>query len=315
MTTKKQKFLEFFRIVCGSVLSDPFVRWVLPVIFIPFLLLAAFDLLNPLVSYLSSLGFSLAGLHVSVLLIIKGILVVICLVGFTGLICKGGISIIDSQKKLNPEVRNLIGKVFQVSLYAIAILLFLDLVGIDLTSVAIVSGAIGIGVGFGLQKIAANFVSGILILFEQNIKVGHLVEIVGQGNPGWIRHLGTRAAIVETSDGRELLVPNEEFLTKTVIDWTFQNRRIRFDLHVTVSFASDLEKAKAIMEEVALKHPRSSTRSPPTCFLEKFVENGARFSLQFWVDDIAEKMYIQDDLLLAIWKNFKREKIEFAPIK
>lgn len=175
------------------------------------------------------------------------------------------------------------------------------------------SSKVGIGIGFGLQKIAANFISGIIILFEQNIKVGHLVEVPGSGSPGWIRHLGARAAVIDTGDGRELLIPNEELLTKTVVDWTAKSKAIRTDLRIKVAFKSDLEKAKEIMLFAVQSHSYCSHLLAPTCYLEKFTDSGAEFLLQFWVDDLTVgKMEMQNDVLLYIWKTFAKENIEHA---
>jgi|GEM_PF-3173254 len=293
-------------------IPDLFVRWVVTATLIPFLVFSAFNLSAPLLNYLDSLGFSLAGINVSIYLILKGLLIATCLFWFARLVSQGAVTFIESQKKITLEIRDLLENVFQVVLYTTVFLITLDLLGIDLKSLAIIGGAIGIGIGLGLQKIAANFISGLIILFEQNVKVGHLVEIQGGGSPGWIRHLGARAAVIETGDGRELLIPNEELLTKTLTDWTFKDKKVRTDLQIRVAFHSDLEKAKEIMLEAVASHPICSKMSPPDCFLEKFTENGAQFLLQFWVDDLSyKKMDMQNDVLLTIWKRFAQENIEF----
>lgn len=291
-------------------MPDLFVRTVILCTLIPTFILSTFGLSIPLLNYLDTLGFPLGGVQISVFLILKGLLIGTCLLWFARLVCQNVIHFINSQQKITPELRDLMGNLVQVILYVAVFLITFDLIGIDLKTLAIVGGAIGIGIGLGLQKIAANFISGIIILFEQNIKVGHLVEIPGE-KPGWIRHLGTRAAIVDMGNGRDLLIPNEELLTKTVIDWTAQNRKIRIDLQIKVSFKSNLEKAKKIMLDAVTNHPICSKSSPPSCFLEKFTDNGAQFVLLFWVDDLTiGQMDMQNDVLLTIWKRFGEENIE-----
>lgn len=307
----KLTLIWFVWILADRIISDLFVRWVVSCTLIPLFVFSTFGLSAPVLNYLDSLGFTLAGIHLSVFLMLKGLLVATCLFWFARLICQNVLNFIESQKKITPEIRDLAENLFQIFLYTAVVLITLDLVGIDLKSLALIGGAVGIGIGLGLQKIAANFISGIIILFEQNVKVGHFVEIAGDGNPGWIRHLGARAAVIDTGDGKELLIPNEELLTKTIIDWTSRDRKARIDLHIKVSFNSDLEKAKQIMLEAILSHPLCSKRTPPSCFLEKFTDNGARFLLQFWVDDlIIGKMDMQNDVLLTIWRRFSEENIE-----
>lgn len=308
----KLTLIWFIWVFVIHTIPDLFVRWVVACILIPFLIFSTFGLSTPVLNYLDSLGFPLGGIHISILLILKGLLIATFSFWFARLICKVVISFIESQKKINPEVQDMLSNLFQVILYSTVALITLDLLGIDFTSLALIGGAIGIGIGLGLQKIAANFISGIIILFEQNIKVGHLVEIQGGGNPGWIRHLGARAAVIDTSDGKELLIPNEELLTKTLIDWTSKDKKLRTDLQIKVSVFSNLEKAKEIMLEAVTSHPLCSKSLPPSCFLEKFIDNSAQFLLQFWVDDLSiGKMDMQNDVLLTIWKRFAEENIEF----
>lgn len=311
----KLTLVWFAWLLIVHTIVDPFIQWIVSFSLIPLLIFSTLGLSNHVFNYLDSLGFPLAGIHISIFVILKGLLIATCLFWFARLICQGAISFIESQKKINPQIRDLMQNLFQVILYTTVILITCDLIGLDLKSLAIIGGAIGIGIGLGLQKIAANFISGIIILFEQNVKIGHLVEIPGRGNPGWVRHLGARAVVIDTGDGRELLIPNEELLTTTLIDWTLKDYKVRTDLQIKISYQSNLEKTQEIILEVATEHPLCSKSLPPFCYLEKFTDNGAQFSLQFWVDDISLgkiKMDMQNDILLSIWKRFGNENIEFA---
>jgi small-conductance mechanosensitive channel len=305
-------FVWMVWIFVSHAINDVFVRWVVTCTLIPLLIFAALGLATPVVSYLDSLSFFLGETRISIFLILKGVFIATCLAWGARFIIFYINRIIENQKKISIEVRDLMENLFQILLYTTVALITLNLLGIDLKSLAIVGGAVGIGIGLGLQKIAANFISGIIILFEQHVKVGHLVEVPGGGNPGWIRHLGTRAAVLDTGDGKEILIPNEELLTKSLIDWTSRDRKIRIDLSVKVSFESDLELAKKIMLEAILNHPSCSKTSPPSCFLQKFTDNGAQFLLQYWIDDFtAGSMDMQNDVLFTIWKYFSKENIKF----
>lgn len=301
----------FFLTLILHVIPDFFLKVVLCVTVIPFLVLSTFGLASPVIDYLESLGFSVLGIHLSVYILLKLLCFATCLLWIANVISRITINFISNHSSINPEMRDLLENIFHVVLYSTVVLITLNLVGINLTSLALVGGAVGIGIGFGLQKIAANFISGLIILFEQNIKVGHLVEVPGSGNPGWIRHLGARAVHIDTGDGRELLIPNEELLTKTVVDWTARDKRTRTNLKIKVAFKSNLEKAKEIMLYAVKSHPNCSKLHQPSCFLEKFTDNGAEFLLQFWVDDLTVgKMEMQNDVLLYIWKKFAEEGIE-----
>lgn len=299
--------------ILSRMIKDVFVRSIISCTFIPFLILSAFGFAAPVINYLDSLGFYVGDVYISVFLILKGLFIATCLFWGARLISQTVLSFIENKKQINPELRDLLENIFQALLYTVVVLITFDLLGIDLKSLTIIGGAVGIGVGLGLQRIVANFISGVIILFEQKIKVGHLVEVSGAGSPGWIRHLGTRAAVIDTGDGKELLIPNEELLTKTLVDWTSRDKKMRTDLQIKICFHSNLEKAKEIMLDTVRSHPICSKKSPPSCFLEKFTDNGAQFLLQFWVDDLtAGKMDLQNDVLLTIWKRFAEEDIELA---
>lgn len=292
------------------MIPDLFVRMVLFATVIPFFVLSSLGFSAPVIHYLDSLGFPIGDVNVSIYLILKGLLIGTCLFWLARFLSQTLNLFLDSQKKITAEVRDLLENISQVIIYTSVVLMTLNLLGIELKSLAIVGGAIGIGIGLGLQKIAANFISGFIILFEQNVKVGHLVE-VGGSKPGWIRHLGARAAVIDTGDGREMVVPNEDLLTKSVVDWTSRDRRLRTDLTIKVAFRSNLENAKQIILDAVINHPNCSKTIAPACYLEKFTDNGAQFLLQFWVDDLTVgKMDIQNDVLLTIWRRFSEEKIE-----
>ncbi|MFT6106370.1 MAG: small-conductance mechanosensitive channel [Rickettsiales bacterium] len=186
----------------------------------------------------------------------------------------------------------------------------LNILNIKLASLAFFGGAIGIGIGFGLQKITSNFISGLILLFEKSIEEGDLVELEN-GVYGFIKHTGARYTLIETFDSKEVMIPNEEFITKNVINWTYTNKQGRVDVHVGVSYKSDIEKARELILEAAREHRMCCKNPEPNCFLREYGDSSINFLLYFWVDDVTlGRFEPQSDVMRAIWKKFKDNDIE-----
>ena len=176
-------------------------------------------------------------------------------------------------------------------------------------SLTILSGAIGIGLGFGLQKITSNFISGLILLAEKSMEVGDLVEL-SAGEMGIVRRMGARYTLIETFDSKEIMIPNEDFITSRVINWTFTNRQGRVEIFVGVSYDSDLELAKSLIIEAAKSHPRCSKKPEPQCYITQFADSSVNFLLYFWVDDVTQgRLDAKSDVYMAIWKAFREHKI------
>ncbi len=206
--------------------------------------------------------------------------------------------------------RELVLKFLQISIYVVAALIALDLMGLDLTSLALFGGALGIGVGFGLQKIASNFISGLILLLEKSIEVGDLVELA-DGTYGFIRRTGARYTLIETFENKEILVPNEDFITSRVTNWTFSNHKARVEIPIGVSHDSDIEKVRDILLETASAHPRCAQDPAPACFLRGFGDSSVNFMLHFWVDDVENGRWTpQSEILFALWHRFAEEGIK-----
>lgn len=310
--TLKLTLVSFVWLIAMRTISDWSIRCVVTITIIPLLILSSLGLAAPVLDYLDSLGFAIGDIYFSVYLLLKTILIATLLFGGGRLLSQAVVTLIHGQKRIDEEVKDLLENAFQIVWYFTLTMITLHLVGIDLKAFALFGGAVGVGIGIGLQKIASNFISGIILLFEQSIKVGHLVEVQGSCT-GWIRHLGARAAVIEIGDGRDVLVPNEELITKSVTDWTYKNRNIRIELTVKVSFKSDLEKAKKIMLEVANSHPLCSRFQPANCYLACFTDAGANFLLRLWMEDLLQgRDEVKSDVLMSIWKRFNAEGIEIS---
>jgi small-conductance mechanosensitive channel len=186
----------------------------------------------------------------------------------------------------------------------------MNFLGIDLTALAVFSGALGIGIGFGLQKVTSNFISGIIILFEKTVQNDDLIEL-NDGTLGFLRNTGSRASLIETYDGKEVMVPNEDLITNRVINYTHSNKKARIKINIGVSYDCDLEKAQKLILEAAEEHPRTTKDPEPLCFLEEFADSSVNFILLFWVNDVIEGRYgPRSDVLFSIWNKFKENNIE-----
>lgn len=206
--------------------------------------------------------------------------------------------------------RALVLKLAQILIYVIAFLVALDFVGIDLTTLAVFSGAVGIGLGFGLQKIASNFISGLILLMEKSVEEGDLIELA-DGTFGFIRRASARYTLVETFDSKEILVPNEDLITSRVINWTFSNASARVEIEVGVSYHSDIDLAHDLILEAAREHPRCAATPEPACFLRAFGDSSVNFILHFWVDDVTLGRWPpQSEVMFTIWRKFKAHGIE-----
>jgi len=198
-----------------------------------------------------------------------------------------------------------------IASYIVATLLTLYVLGLDITAITIFGGAIGIGVGFGLQKIASNFISGLILLFERSVREGDMIELSGDGGVGIVRRIFARYTIIEAFDGREIMVPNEDFITSRVISSTFSDNSGRIELSIGVSYDSDIHQVKDIILSCALAHKACSKKKPPECYLKEFADSSVRFTLFMWVDNVLDgRLEPTSEVLFDIWDKFKANNIK-----
>ena len=207
----------------------------LGVLVVGFFSIGFLDYLQPFKEFLDSdgLAFNVGETRFSAYLVIKSAVTIFMLFWLTGIFSEFGEKRIKSIKGIKASNRSLITKVFQILVYFLGFIIGLDVLGIDLTALAIFSGAIGIGIGFGLQKITSNFISGLILLFEKSVEKDDLVELA-DGTYGFIRHTGARYTLVETFEGKEIMIPNEDFITNRVINWTFSNSKGRVEINISL---------------------------------------------------------------------------------
>lgn len=209
--------------------------------------------------------------------------------------------------ELTPSLRILIGKMLRVTLLVVAAVVGLSLT-FDVTVFAVFAGALGVGIGFGLQKLVSNFISGIVILLDRSIEPGDTISL---GDTfGWVNELRARFVSVVTRDGREYLIPNEDFITQQVINWSFTDELVRLDLTFGVSYDSDPHQVRALAVEAARDVPRVVASKPPVCWLSGFGESSLDFLLRFWIEDPQQGLAnIRGSVLLALWDKLKENGI------
>tara|TARA_B100001093_G_scaffold203671_1_gene195766 strand:+ start:4103 stop:5065 length:963 start_codon:yes stop_codon:yes gene_type:complete len=270
-----------------------------------------FESLQPIKLFLDAEDFSIkiGQTRISAYLMIKSIITIILFFLVTGILSEFGEKRIKSINGIHSSNKALINKAFQIFIYFFGFIIGLNILGIDLTAFAIFSGAIGIGIGFGLQKITSNFISGLILLFEKSIENGDMVEL-SDGTYGLIRKTSARYTLLETFEGREMMIPNEDFIINRVTNWTFNNRKGRLQIDIGVAYESDIEKARELILEAAEEFPGSIDDPKPACYLKEFADSSVNFMLFFWLADVSKGRYkAKSDVMLGIWKKFKENNI------
>jgi small-conductance mechanosensitive channel len=284
--------------------------WFVAIVIIPITVLNLFGLWEPCADYLESLEFTIAKVQLSVYQILKTLFIVIALFRLTKFITRISEDRLRRLNRIKSSDKVLILKIIQVVIYFVILLVALDLLGMNITTLAVFSGAMGVGLGFGLQKITSNFISGVIILLEKSIEVDDLVEL-SDGTNGVVKRTGARYILIETLQGKEVLVPNEDFITQRVINWTYTTHKCRIEIPISVSYGTDLELAKKVMLEAAKSCPGVAKKFEPECYLKEFSLNSINFWLFFWIDDVTKGRYEpQSDVMFAVWKKFKEHGIE-----
>lgn len=260
------------------------------------------------VSFLDALGFSVGNFRLSVWLMVKVLVLMGLLLWLSVRLGDFADKQLQKSEDLTPSLRVLIGKIVRIILITVAIVFGLSGLGIDLTIFTVFSGAVGVGLGFGLQKVVSNFISGIIILMDRSIKPGDTITL-GE-TFGWIRELRARFVSVVTRDGREYLIPNEDFITHEVINWSFSDELVRLDVPFGVSYNSDPHQVAALAIAAAQSCKRVYAYKTPVCWLTEFGDSSLNFLLRFWITDPREGLTnVRGQVLLALWDTFKENNI------
>ncbi len=293
----------------AGVIRNPFVYRLVAVSAWTIAALSILSLLQPTTEALDSVAVVVGGLRITPLLVIKTSVLLMLTLWAANATSDFLERRVRSSADLTPSIQVLIGKLIRLLLITFAILIVLSAVGIDLSAFAFFSGAVGVGVGFGLQKIVSNLVSGIILLADKSIKPGDVITVGDQF--GWVTNMGARYTSVDTRDGREILVPNEDFVTQRVINWSYSNYNMMLKATFGVSYDSDPHHVQKVAVAAAKTVPRVSSNPEPVCYFEEFGDSSLNFSLRYWIADPSNGIInVRAPVMLALWDAFKREGID-----
>ena len=247
--------------------------------------------------------------RISLLLILSGILSVFVTILVAMWLGKTLEHRVMSTENLDMNLRVVLSKLIRACLVVLGILVALPLAGIDITALSVFGGALGVGIGFGLQKIASNYVSGFIILLDRSIHPGDVLTV--DGRFGKVTQLTTRYLVLQNNDGTEAIIPNEILITSTVINHSYTNRQLRIAIPVQISYQSDLDRAMEIMKQAAANQTRVLADPETKVYLKSFSDNGIDLEMGIWIDDPEEgQLNLCSDINLEIWRKFQASGIE-----
>ena len=299
------------RVLVRDIISDPFLKLLGRYVLLPVVALYAMGLLDLLTERLDNTIVSLGNISFSVMSLLRGVIAGSLLFWLGRWSNDQSAAYINKQEEMRPATRQLAAKAAELMIFGLAFILLMNIMGIPLTSLAVLGGAIGVGLGFGLQKIASNYISGVILLLEGQATVGDYVEL-DNGQAGTIVKTTARAMILETFDGRWIVVPNEDFITTRIINYSDQGSANRLEVAFSVSFDTDINLVPDIIVDAVSKHPGVlQSPEPPDVELRGFGDSGIDFGVEFWVNGIDDgKNKYASDVLFLIWNALKEHNIE-----
>jgi small-conductance mechanosensitive channel len=267
------------------------------------------DLDDEATEFLDGFAITFGDLKLSVLVLLKSIILIWVLLVGARLFTRAAESSFRRNEDISPSMQELATKAVQVIAYGLVFMMGIRALGFDLTGLAFLSGAIGVGIGFGLQKVVSNLISGIIILLDKSIKPG---DVISLGDTfGWINSLGARYVSVVTRDGREYLIPNEDLITGQVVNWSHSDEFVRLDIYFGTAYGDDPHLVRKVAIEAAkgvtrvLSHPNA-----PVCHIVGFGDSSVDYILRFWIRDPTKGLTnIRGNVYLALWDAFRDNDI------
>ncbi len=296
--------------------SNQFIAAVLRWVGMPIVFLHLLNVLVGLIEILESISLTLGNIEISAYGIARVAIFGSLLFWIGRATNKTGGEIIRKQEKLDLRTREVVAKIFEIAIFSLIALLLLQVMGINLTALAVFGGAIGVGIGLGLQAIASNFISGFIILLDRSVSIGDYIELE-DGRTGVVRELSMRATTLETYDGKDIVVPNEKFIVGTFINWTHKDKSQRYRVDFSVAYHSDIRQLVEIIKDVVSQHPQvfSGDNVPleqrPDCEIDSFGDSGINMFVEFWMEGIDDgKNRVGGDLMLMILEALQQHGFE-----
>ena len=308
--------LLLFNSVVNDFISNFSVAMIFKWLGMPLLFLHLLGLLSGLIEILESISVSIGNIEISAYGIARVAIFGSLLFWFGRVSSKTGREIITNRESLDIRTREVAAKLLEVVIFLFVFLVLLQIMGINLTTLAVFGGAIGVGIGFGLQAIASNFISGIIILLDRSVSIGDFVEIE-DGRSGVVRELSLRSTTLETFDGKDIVVPNEKFIVESFTNWTHKDKNQRYRVDFSVTYQTDIRKLVEVIKEVVARHPQviSGDDVPleerPDCEIDSFGDSGVNMFVEFWMEGIDDgKNRVGGDLLLDIFEAMREHGYE-----
>ena len=295
-----------------SAVAGRWIKWIgMPIVFMHYL-----GVLSPLVEILESISMTVGNIEISAYGIMRVLIFGTLLFWLAGVVVRTGRDIIGKQTSLDLRTREVSTKLFEVAVFLVVFLVILQVMGINLTALAVFGGALGVGLGFGLQSIASNFISGIILLLDRSLSIGDFIEL-DDGRSGVVRELKMRSTTLESFDGKDIMVPNEKFIVEPFTNWTHKDKRQRYRVDFSVAYSSDVPRLVEVIKQVVASHPQviSGEDIPveerPDCEIDSFGENGVNMFVEFWMEGIDDgKNRVGGDLLLMILQALQQHGFE-----
>ncbi len=295
----------------GILVSNQLAARALLMVGIPLLVLQSVGALPYLTSILQSIGIEVGNIRITLLGVMR-VTIFGSLIFWLGRISNAtGQQAIRKQEQLDFRTREVAAKLFEIGVFVVASLLLLQIMGINLTALAVFGGALGVGLGFGLQSIASNFISGLIILLDRSLSIGDFIELK-DGRSGYVTALNMRSTTLETFEGKDIMVPNEMFITGTFVNWTHKNEKQRYRVDFSVAYNTDIRKLVEVIKEAVATHPQvlSGEEYPieerPDCEIDSFGDSGVNMFVEFWIEAIDDgKNRVGGDLLLIIYETMR----------
>lgn len=297
--------------MAGQFIANTFIRNFLMLITLTIAALSIAGILDETMAGLNSIAFSFGDTRISALAIIKGAISVFVLLYAAIFVSGLAERKVYNIKSLNRSSQVLLAKIIRVSLIVIALFIAVTSSGIDLSLFAVFGGAIGLGIGFGLQKGISNLFSGMLLLMDQSIKPGDVIELEDSQTFGWVSRMAARYTEIVTRDNKSYLIPNEDFITQRVVNWSYGNNLIRVAIEFGVHYDSDVHKVIEVAIAAAQKPDRVVEERTPVCWITEFGDSSINFTLRFWITDAEQGIAnVKGQVFLALWDAFKEHGIK-----
>lgn len=301
----------FLYALIRRLIAHPLIRMLAIWIGLPVVALQVFGLFEPVSAFLDGISLEAGNIRISLYFLIKAVIAGATFFWLGRVSTKVGQRVIRGQQSLDMPTRELFAKLFEIALFFGVFVLLLQVLGLDLTALTVFGGALGVGLGFGLQQIASNFISGIILLIERSMSAGDYIELE-DGRAGIIKDINMRSTALATFDGKEIMVPNEAFITSAFTNWTRDDPRQRYEVDFSVAYDTDLHKVPPAIEAAVLKHPKVLKQPEmPDCELRGFGESGVQFAVEFWVDGLDDgPNKFSSDVLFLVWDALKEGGIQ-----